>query len=126
MLKLSLNFIKDAINLAITTQHIPSELLCIGLLLPLPKVGSPNNITQYRPIVVLSTIYRLFSTIINSQFMLILEEANIIHPAQRGFMKKGSTIDHIITLRSVMSSHIQHKQPLFSMALDISKCIWVC
>ena len=44
--KTSLNFIKDAINLAITTQHIPSELLCIGLLLPLPKVGSPNNITQ--------------------------------------------------------------------------------
>lgn len=116
--KPSLNLIAKAISLAMSESDVPAEL-GVGILLPLPKTPTPSKLSDYRPIVVLSTLYRLFSSVVNIQFMDILERAKIIHPAQRGFMKKGSTMDHLVTLRTAMSSKISEKQQIFAMALDI-------
>ena len=111
----ALQFITNAINLAITSQSIPKEL-GIGILLPLPKKNSPKQLSDFRPIVVLSSLYRLFSTVINKQFMDILAKANLIHPAQRGFMKKGSTVEHLLTLRTLMASKFEQRKELFVLA----------
>ncbi|KAF0973110.1 hypothetical protein FDP41_008614 [Naegleria fowleri] len=83
----SLQILAKCINHTIDSEMVPKEL-GIGILLPLPKINMPSKLSDFRPIVVLSVIYRLFSSIINKQFMNVLEEANLIHTAQRGFMKK--------------------------------------
>ncbi|KAG2373708.1 hypothetical protein C9374_011797 [Naegleria lovaniensis] len=114
----SLQVLAKCINHTIDSEMVPKEL-GIGILLPLPKVNMPTKLSDFRPIVVLSVIYRLFSSIINKQFMNILEEANLIHTAQRGFMKKGSTLEHLINLRTALAYKCQHKQEVFAMALDI-------
>jgi hypothetical protein len=116
--KQSLQLLATAINKAISNQEVPKEL-GIGILLPLPKTNSPSKLSDFRPIVVLSVLYRLFSSIINFQFMEILERANIIHPAQRGFMRKGSTMDHLITFNTALNYKVHHKQEIHAIALDI-------
>ncbi|KAF0974530.1 hypothetical protein FDP41_006562 [Naegleria fowleri] len=114
----SLQILAKCINHTIDSEMVPKEL-GIGILLPLPKINMPSKLSDFRPIVVLSVIYRLFSSIINKQFMNVLEEANLIHTAQRGFMKKGSTLEHLISLRTAFAYKYQHKQEVFAMALDI-------
>ncbi|KAL9655519.1 hypothetical protein ABK040_002186 [Willaertia magna] len=99
-------------------KDIPSSLK-LGILLPLPKVPIPNNFKDYRPIVVLPVLYRLFATIVNNQFMDICEDYNIISDCQRGFRRKASTLDQLIVVRTVIDEYLFKKKPIFTTTLDI-------
>ncbi|KAL9650645.1 hypothetical protein ABK040_016362 [Willaertia magna] len=90
-----------------------------GILLPLPKVSSPTLLKHYRPIVVLPTIYRLYSTIINNQLMDTCDDFKLVHECQCGFKRKGSTLDQLIVLKSVVHYHISRKLPIFITITDI-------
>ncbi|KAL9641820.1 hypothetical protein ABK040_011805 [Willaertia magna] len=114
----SCQLLANHFNLWIKGLNIPSELK-MGILLPLPKVAKPQSFKDFRPIVVLPVIYRLFSTIINSQLMEVCESNNLIHNCQRGFRRKASTLDQLIIVRTVTSHYIQLKKQFFITILDI-------
>jgi len=117
--KTAMDILARAYNGIIITNNIPPELKQ-GILIPLPKVGNTVSLSDFRPIVVLPTLYRVFSAYINEELGNILEAAKIIHPAQRGFRRKGSTHDHLITLRTAISEYRKNNKQIYTTALDIT------
>lgn len=117
--KTAMDILARAYNGIIITNNIPPELKQ-GILIPLPKVGNTISLGDFRPIVVLPTLYRVFSAYINEELGNILEAAKIIHPAQRGFRRKGSTHDHLITLRTAISEYRKNNKQIYTTALDIT------
>ncbi|KAL9651014.1 hypothetical protein ABK040_012758 [Willaertia magna] len=99
----------------LSRKDIPSSLK----LLLLPKIPVLNNFKDYRSIVVLLILYRLFATIINNQLMDICEDYNIISDCQRGLRRKASTLDQLIVVRTVIDEYLFKKKPIFTTTLNI-------
>lgn len=72
------------INLMFTSGTFPDELK-IARVCPIYKGGNRNEITNYRPISVLSVLSKVFEGAINSRLEKFFSLHNIINPSQYGF-----------------------------------------
>src|SRR3989338_8325875 len=90
-----------------------------GLLIPLPKISQPKSLPDFRPIVVLPIIYRIFSSYVNYHLMEKVEKDKIIHPTQRGFRRSASTTDQLVIVKSIVTEYRKKRSPLFMSTLDI-------
>ena len=109
MIKASFEILKGAciklFNFVMTIGIVPS-IWCKGLISPIHKSGDPLNPENYRLICVLSCICKFFCNLLNTRLTGSLNENNIIHKAQIGFVKNHRTSDHVITLKSVIAKHV--------------------
>lgn len=69
-----------------------------GIIVPLHKKGSKDDVNNYRGITLLSCMSKLFTTVVNKRIENICNENNIISDAQFGFRKGRLTIDAIFIL----------------------------
>ncbi|XGW32297.1 hypothetical protein V3C99_017105, partial [Haemonchus contortus] len=83
------------------------------------KKGDPDNIGNYRPICLLSVIYKLFTRVILNRIGRILDEGQPCE--QAGFRKGFSTIDHIHTLTRLIEVSREYKMPLCLTFIDLKK-----
>ena len=70
----------------------------------IPKVAHPELITQFRPISLCNTLYKLLSRIIVHRFKPYMAEA--INPCQAGFVLGRRTSDNIIIVQEVIRTLI--------------------
>ncbi|KAK6739382.1 hypothetical protein RB195_008078 [Necator americanus] len=83
------------------------------------KKGDPHDIGNYRPICLLSVIYKLFTRVILKRIEKVLDEA---HPCERaGFRKGFSTIDHIHTVSKLTEVSREYKMPLCLTFIDLKE-----
>ena len=66
----------------------------------IPKVAYPESITQFRPISLCNTLYKLLSRIIVQRLKPYIAE--VINPCQVGFMLRCRTSDNIILVQDVI------------------------
>ena len=66
----------------------------------IPKVAHPESITQFRPISLCNTLYKLLSRIIVQRLKPYI--ARVINPYQAGFMLGRRTSDNIILVQEVI------------------------
>nr|CDJ80166.1 RNA-directed DNA polymerase (reverse transcriptase) domain containing protein [Haemonchus contortus] len=83
------------------------------------KKGDPDDIGNYRPICLLSVIYKLFTRVILNRIGRILDEGQPCE--QAGFRRGFSTIDHIHTLTRLIEVSRQYKMPLCLTFIDLKK-----
>uniref|UniRef100_A0A7I5E504 Reverse transcriptase domain-containing protein n=1 Tax=Haemonchus contortus TaxID=6289 RepID=A0A7I5E504_HAECO len=83
------------------------------------KKGDPDDIGNYRPICLLSVIYKLFTRVILNRIGRILDEGQPCE--QAGFRKGCSTIDHIHTLTRLIEVSREYKMPLCLTFIDLKK-----
>lgn len=105
-------------NLILETGITPSQWSESKIIL-LYKKGDPKDIGNYRPISLLPSIYKLFSTLINQRISAALEKNQPIE--QAGFRKKYSTIDHIHTLELIIEKYQEQQRPLYIIFIDYQK-----
>ena len=91
----------------ITLTHIISKCFSEGVfsselklakVVPIFKAGASNEITNYRPISVLSFFSKVFEKIIYNHLIDFMDHNNILYGYQFGFRKGYSTQQAIITL----------------------------
>uniref|UniRef100_A0A7I4YD72 Reverse transcriptase domain-containing protein n=1 Tax=Haemonchus contortus TaxID=6289 RepID=A0A7I4YD72_HAECO len=83
------------------------------------KKGDPDDIGSYRPICLLSVIYKLFTRVILNRIGRILDEGQPCE--QAGFRRGFSTIDHIHTVTRLIEVSREYKMPLCLTLIDLKK-----
>lgn len=105
-------------NAILTTQLIPKQWQQSKIIL-LHKKGDKDNINNYRPISLISTIYKLFSKTVYNRTK---EALNDKQPReQAGFREGFSTTDHLQTINQLIEKHNEYKKPLYLCFIDFTK-----
>ena len=85
------------------------------------KVAHPDLITQFRPISICNTLYKLLSRIIVHRLKPFMAEA--INPCQVGFVPGRRTSDNIIIVQEVIRTLISRRgrTGYVALKLDLEK-----
>ena len=83
------------------------------------KKGENTLLKNYRPISLLSHVYKLFSRVITNRLERRFDDFQ--PPEQAGFRKGFSTIDHIHTLRQIIQKTEEYNRPLCLAFVDYEK-----
>ncbi|KAE9412902.1 hypothetical protein Angca_006240, partial [Angiostrongylus cantonensis] len=83
------------------------------------KKGNLHDIGNYRPICLLSVVYKLFTRVILNRIDRTLDEGQPCE--QAGFRKRFSKMDHIHTLTRLIEVSREYKRPLCLTFIDLEK-----
>ena len=90
-------------------QGFPNDWL-MNWIKPIFKFGDKNQVSNYRTIMVSSTIAKLYRTIMEQKISTWAESTSKRELGQARFRPKHSTVDHLVTLRVIMEeSRLQGK-----------------
>ena len=113
MLKTEGKVLKEAVgillNKCLTEGRIPESWNNAEIVL-IYKKGDNTNLENYRPISLLSHLYKLFTRIITNRITAKLDSYQ--PPEQAGFRKGYSTIDHLQTIKSVIEKTTEYNIPI--------------
>ncbi|GBP25145.1 Putative uncharacterized transposon-derived protein F52C9.6 [Eumeta japonica] len=105
-------------NEILETETIPEDWTKSTIIL-LHKKGDKEDIGNYRPISLMSNIYKIFSKIILNRITNTLDEHQ--PKEQAGFRSKFSTIDHIHTLRQILQKYSEYNKTYYIGFVDFNK-----
>lgn len=83
------------------------------------KKGDRNEIGNYRPISLISNIYKVYAKIILNRISNALDENQPVE--QAGFRKDYSTIDHIHTVKQVLKKYNEYGKTIYLAFIDYTK-----
>lgn len=99
---------------------IPEEINSSYITL-IPKTDHPESMSDFRPIGLCNTIYKLITKIITHRLRPII--CNLVSPLQSSFIKNRGIEDNVIVVKEV--AHIFHKarkgRNKMALKLDLTK-----
>jgi hypothetical protein len=97
------------------------DTLKIAKVIPLYKSGSKSDPSNYRPISLLNTFSKIYEKAINARIISFLSRHKIVYKNQFGFRKNHSTELALIKLLDDITSAIDSKHIVCSIAIDLKK-----
>ena len=116
--KTLLNRIETLFNLCLKNQSIPKKWNNAIMIL-LFKKGDNTNLENYRPISLLSHLYKLYTRIITNRLENKLEFYQ--SREQAGFRSGYATADHLQCLKTLIEKTIEYNRPLVLIFVDFHK-----
>ena len=120
------NDVNDAILMYLNTGTFPPSLDHSFITL-IPKVKSPEYISQYRPISLSNVLYRVYSKVLANRLKKLLP--NIVSEQQSAFMTDCLISDNIMVAFETlhyMRNHSTRSTGFMALKLDMSKAYdWV-
>ena len=98
----------DLFNAILNSGCFPDEW-SRGIIVPLHKKGDPNDVNNYRGITLVSSFFKMFTSILNKRVNDWVENNNIVSDAQFGLRKARSTVDAILVLNTVIQKILNEK-----------------
>jgi hypothetical protein len=83
--------------------------------------GDPNDPDNYRAISLVSSLGKLFTSILNSRLSNFSDETDLVTKSQAGFRAGYLTQDNIVILYSVITLYLSKKKKLFCCFIDFKK-----
>lgn len=108
-------------NLSIRTAIFPNSWK-IATVIPILKINKPqNSYDSYRPISLLPAVGKLMDHLVHKQLFNFINDNEIIHPCQYGFMRNKSTVDQLLSLTASASLSMDANLPYDMIFLDFTK-----
>ena len=115
-----LQVILKLFNMIYTSSKYPTSW-AEGYIVPIFKKDNPLDPSNYRGIVILNCLGKLFHTIMNERMHTILEEKKIISRNQIGFKKQSRTSDHMFVLKAITDKYFNENKKVYSCFVDRHK-----
>lgn len=106
------------LNKILETEYIPTQWTTSNIVL-IHKKGDKDDMNNYRPISLMSNVYKIFAKIILNRITKKLDEQQPIE--QAGFRSGFSTVDHMHTLKQVIEKCQEYGYPLYLAFIDYNK-----
>jgi hypothetical protein len=118
----SLEVLTVLFNKIYDTGLTPSDWK-LAVIKPLPKnsMTDPRLPLQYRGISLLSTVYKLFTSIINDKMIVIAEENDLYADEQNGFRRRRSCEDHLYSLSAIIRNRKCKNKSTYAAFVDYEK-----
>ncbi|KAK7255667.1 hypothetical protein RIF29_29084 [Crotalaria pallida] len=100
------------------TGKLPKGMLSYFIAL-IPKVSSPQTISQFRPISLLGSMYKLLAKMLANRLKEVLHE--VISVSQSAFIPGRQILDSVVTLNEAIDDAKRRKKSCFIMKLDFEK-----
>lgn len=113
-----INAITSIYNDILTEEIIPQQWTASTIIL-LHKKGDRTEINNYRPISLISNLYKIFAKIILNRISSKLEENQ--PKEQAGFRSDFSTIDHIHVVKQIIQKSNEYGKTYYLAFVDYSK-----
>ena len=107
-------------NLSLRTGYHP-DILKISKTIPIYKKGSRLQVSNYRPISLLSNINKILEKIVHSRVYTFLEDFQCIYSLQFGFRKKHSTNHALIEITETIRQALDDKKMACGVFVDLQK-----
>ena len=108
------------INESFTTGIFPDKLK-VAKVIALYKKGAFDNLSNYRPISLLSIFSKIFEKIMYKRLYKFLEMNEILHPLQFGFRKNHSTSHTLINMTETIKKTIDNGHFGSGIFIDLKK-----
>lgn len=122
ILKACLDHVIEAItnlfNNILTEEIIPQQWTSSTIIL-LHKKGSKTEINNYRPISLISNLYKIFAKVILNRISSVLDENQ--PREQAGFRSDFSTIDHIHVIKQIIQKSNEYGKIYYLAFVDYNK-----
>ena len=113
------------INLSLTTGEIPTQLK-LAKIVPIFKSGDPADMTNYRPISLLSSFGKILEKVVAIKLTSFVENNNLISPQQFGFRKNHSTVHPMMLLLNKITKSLNEKKHTIAIFCDLKKAFDTC
>lgn len=124
VLKSSREFIIPAVthicNTSFRTGVFPKALKK-ALVHPIYKSGDKNNLANYKPISILTTLSKILEKLLNNRLIKFLNKNNIISNHQYGFRAGMSTEDAVVDLLEHITKQLDQGLKCVGIFLDLRK-----
>lgn len=105
-------------NLCLEKEDIPGAW-ANAIVVLIYKKGDKESLENYRPISLLSQMYKLFARIITNR---LTKKLDFYQPKeQAGFRKDYSTVEHLQTMKTVIEKVTEYNIPLWVAFIDYKK-----
>ena len=102
-------------------EGIFPEKLKPSIIIPILKSGDPEDITNYRPISLLSVFSKIFELCVKEKFVNYLEHIKFLSPSQFGFTKGRSTDTALFTHINDITRNVENNRATVGVYLDLAK-----
>ena len=107
-------------NICLKHKYIPKKWK-EGRLYPIYKGGDQYDQNNFRPVCLLQTHYKIFSSILNKRLYKIVEENKVISKLQGAWQKNKYTTDNAKIVVSQIEDSIINKKEIHLLYIDIRK-----
>lgn len=108
------------INKSIVSGTFP-DMLKIAKVVPIHKGKSKEDICNYRPISLLSSLSKILEKIIHKRLYSFMQKNKAFYNSQYGFRPNHSTIDATAEFIANITDNLENKMMTLSIYLDLSK-----
>ena len=121
--------IKDDVNIlakplaaifnASMEEGVFSDAWKLAMITPIHKSGQKFELSNYRPISVLSVLSKLFEKIVHDQVSTFMKENELFSNCHHGFRQLHSTVTSFLGVTDMWLSSIDRKKVNMSVFLDL-------
>ena len=113
-------FITNIINISYETKTFP-DILKKAIIKPIHKKDDKNDISNYRPISILSVVSKIFERAALNQLLNYFEKYSLISVLQHAYQKNRGTVTCLFELLNEVYELIDAKFKVAIVSLDLSK-----
>ena len=108
------------LNKLYENELIPHEWMR-GMIFPIFKDGDKRNPLNYRPISLLSIMYKIYATVLNNRLVKWIERTKKFEDEQAGFRPERGTSEQVFILYEVLSMRYRCKKDTYCCFIDVKK-----